>query len=89
MSSATEQEHAVPQDEALDAETPPVGEEIHLPGPSIIPFAMSIGITATVVGTTIDWIWTTAGLIIFLVTLAIWIRDTRREVDALPEEHAH
>ena len=89
MSSATEQEHEVPQAEALESETPPVGEEIHLPGPSIIPFMMSLGITATVVGTTIDWIWTVLGLIIFLVTLVIWIRDTRHEIDALPEEHHH
>jgi hypothetical protein len=87
MSSATEQGHAPVESEGLDSETPPVGEEIHLPGPSIIPFAMAIGITATVVGTTIDWIWSVSGLIIFLTTLVMWIRDTRRDVEALPEEH--
>ena len=89
MSSATEQEQAPRELDAVEAQTPPAGEEIHLPGPSIVPFAMSIGITLTVVGTTIDWIWTVLGLITFLVTLAMWIRDTRREVDALPEEHHH
>ena len=89
MSSATEQEHAPVDSEALDSQTPPAGEEIHLPGGSIIPFAMSIGITGIVVGTTIDWIWSALGGIIFLVTLAIWIRDTRHELAALPEEHHH
>jgi hypothetical protein len=42
-----------------------------------------------VVGTTIDWIWSVVGGIILIVTIAIWIRDTRRDVDALPEEHHH
>jgi hypothetical protein len=29
------------------------------------------------------------GLIIFIVSTMIWIRDTRRDVAALPEEHHH
>jgi hypothetical protein len=72
-----------------DAETPPAGEEIHLPGPSIIPLVMAVGITLAVIGTTIDWIWSVLGLIIFIVTAVLWIRDTRRDVAALPEEHHH
>jgi hypothetical protein len=72
-----------------DAETPPAGEEIHLPGPSIIPLVMAVGITLAVIGTTIDWIWSVLGLIIFIVTALLWIRDTRRDVAALPEEHHH
>jgi hypothetical protein len=73
--------------EPVDTQTPPVGEEIHLPGPSIIPLAVAVGITLTVVGTTIDWIWTVLGLIIFLISVGIWIRDTRRDIEALPEDH--
>ena len=73
--------------EPADTQIPPVGEEIHLPGPSIIPLAVAVGLTLTVVGTTIDWIWTTLGLIIFLVSVGIWIRDTRRDIEALPEDH--
>ncbi len=72
-----------------DQGLPPAGEEIHLPGPSIKPLVVAVGLTLTVVGTTIDWIWTVLGLIIFLVTTVLWIRDTRRDVDALPEEHLH
>ena len=35
-------------------ETPPVGEEIHLPGPSFLPVACAAGITLMVIGTTIN-----------------------------------
>ena len=72
-----------------EQQTPPVGEEIHLPGPSIIPLTTAVGITGIVVGTTIDWIWSALGAIIFLISVGIWIRDTRRDVEALPEEHHH
>lgn len=70
-------------------ETPPVGEEIHLPGPSIIPFACAIGITLIVIGSTLGWWLSIIGLIVFIVTLVIWIRDTRRDIEELPEEHGH
>jgi hypothetical protein len=73
----------------VDSDTPPVGEEIHLPGPSFIPIAMAAGITLTVIGTTIDWIWSVLGLIIFFYTLQRWIRDVRHDVDELPDEHGH
>jgi hypothetical protein len=70
-------------------ETPPVGEEIHLPGPSIIPFACAIGITLIVIGSTLGWWLSIIGLIVTVVTIAIWIRDTRRDIEELPEEHGH
>jgi hypothetical protein len=66
---------------------PPAGEEIHLPGPTILPFAMAIGITLAVIGTTIFWLFSVLGVIIFLVTFVMWIRDTRRDVSELPEDH--
>ncbi len=40
---------------------PPVGEEVHLPGPSILPFVTAIGITLMVIGTTINWIFSGSG----------------------------
>ena len=70
-------------------ETPPVGEEIHLPGPSLIPLLSAAGVTCIVVGTTLGWWLSIIGLILFVVTTVIWIRDTRRDVDDLPEDHAH
>ena len=72
-----------------EQEAPPVGEEIHLPGPSFIPVTCAIGITLIVIGTTIDWIWTIIGGVIFIITVWLWIRDTVRDVAALPEEHHH
>ena len=68
---------------------PPVGEEIHLPGPSLIPLMSAIGITLAVVGTTLSLVLSGIGLVIVLVTTVMWIRDTRRDVAALPEDHGH
>ena len=68
-------------------ETPPVGEEIHLPGPSLLPLAVAIAITLIVIGSTLGWWLSIVGLIVFIVTAGIWIRDTRRDIDDLPEDH--
>jgi hypothetical protein len=68
-------------------QAPPLGEEIHIPGPTIVPFICAIGITLLVVGTTIDPIFSWVGVAITVITLAVWVRDTRRDVSALPEEH--
>ena len=70
------------------SQAPPSGEEIHLPGPTILPFAMAIGITLAVIGTTITWLLSILGVIIFVVTLFMWIRDTRRDISELPEDHS-
>ncbi len=70
-----------------DKQAPPVGEEVHLPGPSLIPFFSAIGITLAVIGTTISIWFSIVGVIIFIVTTVRWIRDTRRAVAELPEEH--
>ena len=71
----------------LDPEIPPVGEEIHLPGPSLLPLLCAIGITCMVIGTTLGWWLSIIGVILFVVTTVIWIRDTRRDVEDLPEDH--
>jgi hypothetical protein len=72
---------------STEHDTPPVGEEIHLPGPTFLPVACAAGITLMVIGTTINWLISIAGLILFVVTTALWIRDTRRDISELPEEH--
>jgi hypothetical protein len=74
---------------SADNDTPPVGEEIHLPGPTFLPVACAAGITMVVIGTTINWFISIAGLVLFVVTTAMWIRDTRRDISELPEEHGH
>jgi heme/copper-type cytochrome/quinol oxidase subunit 1 len=71
----------------VEQDTPPVSEEIHLPGPTLIPFVSAVGITLIVIGTTINVIFSVIGAVIFIITTVMWIRDTRRDVAALPEEH--
>jgi hypothetical protein len=68
-------------------DVPPAGEEIHLPGPSLLPLLSALSITAMVIGTTISWYLSIAGLILFVVTTVRWIRDTSRDIDDLPEDH--
>jgi type IV secretory pathway TrbD component len=70
------------------SQAPPAGEEIHLPGPTVLPVVMAVGITFAVIGTTITWFLSIVGVVIFLVTLYMWIRDTRRDISELPEDHS-
>lgn len=71
----------------LEQEAPPVAEEIHLPGPTLIPFLSAIAITLIVVGTTINVIFSIIGLVLLIVTVSRWIRETRRDIAELPEDH--
>ncbi len=73
----------------IEQQAPPVGEEIHLPGPSILPLLSAVGITMMVIGTTINWLISIVGAIIFVLTTIRWVRDTRRDVSQLPEDHTH
>jgi len=66
---------------------PPAGEEVHLPGPTILPLVAAIAITLIVIGTTIDWIFSAVGGLVLVLVVIRWVRDTRRDVAALPEEH--
>lgn len=68
---------------------PPVGEEIHLPGGSVLPLVVALGVTLIVIGTTIWWVWSALGVVITVISVGIWIRDVRHDVDELPEEHHH
>ena len=87
--STTEHE-AAQEAPATETGAPPVGEEIHLPGPSALPVITAVGVTLTVIGTTIDWkVWSPIGLVIVVVCIILWVRDTRRAVASLPEEHHH
>ena len=66
---------------------PPAGEEIHLPGPSVLPLLTAIAITLIVVGTTISLIISIVGLVALVVIVWRWVGDTRRDIAELPEEH--
>lgn len=71
----------------LEPEVPPTGEEIHLPGPSILPFMLAIGITLALIGVTISLVLTAIGLLITIPVLVRWVRSTRDDIDELPESH--
>ncbi|HEX2438731.1 MAG TPA: hypothetical protein VHT71_10540 [Methylomirabilota bacterium] len=72
----------------LDPQVPPSGEEIHLPGASIQPVLLTVGITMGVVGVTTNVFISIAGVILSVCVIVAWIRDTRRDIDELPLEHA-
>jgi len=72
-----------------DTEADEAGESIHLPGPSFQPVVLAFGLTLVVTGVVIYPPATVIGLVIVLVTLWMWIRDTRREIRELPLEHDH
>jgi len=66
---------------------PPAGEEIHLPGGSIKPFMVTVGLTLVVIGTTIYYpVLPIIGFLIFAVTTYKWIQDCRHDVAHLPED---
>jgi hypothetical protein len=72
----------------LDPEVPPPGEEIHLPGGSIQPLLLTVGLTVALVGVTTNIFLVIAGAILAVAVIIAWIRDTRRDIDELPLEHA-
>lgn len=71
----------------LEKTVPPAGEEIHLPGGSIQPLLLTIGITIFLVSVT--WkplICIPSGILVIWVIIR-WIADTRRDIEALPAHH--
>ena len=68
-------------------EAPPTGEELHLPGSSVVPLLNAAGLGIALVGLTSSPVYIVAGLALFFYTLILWIRDTRRDIAELPLEH--
>jgi hypothetical protein len=71
----------------IDPQVPPSGEEIHLPGPSLQPVLLAVGITFSLLGITLGVFLSIAGLILTVWVIVRWIADTRRDIHALPAEH--
>ena len=68
---------------SVEPPVPPAGEELHLPGPSLQPLLLTVGIT------TAWWISAIAGVAALLVLVA-WVRDARQELSDLPvHDDAH
>jgi hypothetical protein len=75
--------------EAPQQAAPPVGEEIHMPEPSLLPIINAVGISIAIIGITISFVLVGIGLLIFLISTVIWIVKAREEFDHLPSEHHH
>ena len=71
----------------LEPDPPPVGEEIHLPGQTILPLITAVGITLTLVGITTVIELTVLGAIITIACVYRWIVSTRHEIEELPLDH--
>ena len=72
-----------------DGEADEAGEAVHLPGPSYQPVMLAFGLTLAITGVVIFPAMSVIGIVIVLVTLWMWIRDTRRETRELPLDHEH
>jgi hypothetical protein len=68
---------------------PPVGEEVHMPAPSVLPLINAAGLALAIVSITLSWWLVGAGLIVFVGTSVRWIRDVRRDISELPLDHSH
>ena len=73
--------------EGRGSDVPPPGEAIHLPGPSYLPVLTAFGITIALVGIVIAWFLVVIGVVITLIVVFRWIRDTREDISELPLEH--
>jgi hypothetical protein len=70
-----------------DEQAEEAGEAIHLPGPSYQPVVLAFGLMLAITGVVLFPAVAVIGLVIVLITLYLWIRDTRREISELPLEH--
>jgi hypothetical protein len=68
----------------LDPDVPPTGEEVHLPGPSLLPLLTAVGVTLTLIGITTYIELTAIGVILTVFCVLRWVRDTRRDIDEMP-----
>jgi hypothetical protein len=72
----------------LDRPVPPAGEEIHIPGGSLQPLLLTIGITVALLGVTVSfWLLTLPGLVLCAAVLVVWIREAVDEYRHLPLDH--
>jgi hypothetical protein len=62
-------------------------EEIHLPGPTLVPMFTAIGIAVTLIGLILPWPFVAAGGIVTFLSVVRWIRDVRQDIEELPADH--
>jgi hypothetical protein len=68
---------------------PAVGEEVHMPAPSILPLINAAALALAIVSITISWWVVGFAMLVFLATTVRWVRDVRRDIAELPLDHSH
>jgi len=68
---------------------PPMGEEVHMPEPSIIPLLNAAALALAIVCITLSPVLAVVFFVLFLITTIKWVADVRRDIDQLPLEHHH
>lgn len=70
-----------------DQKLPEPTEQIHLPGPTYLPVLVALGVTVALCGVLVAWWMVAAGLIVTVVAIFRWVRETRSDIAELPLEH--
>lgn len=68
-----------------EAQHPDEHEAIHLPPPSIWPVLLAVGIALLLTGLILNIVMVIAGALIIVLSITMWVRDARRELEELPE----
>ena len=71
----------------IERDTPPVGEELHIPGPSIQPAVATFGLVLLLLGLIDKLPVAVIGLLILVGAAVSWIGAARREFRELPPGH--
>lgn len=70
-----------------DQSAPPVGEELHIPGPSVQPALVTVGLVMLLLGLVDMRPVAVLGTLLLVAASASWIAAARRELDELPRGH--
>jgi hypothetical protein len=65
----------------------PAGEKIRLPGGSLQPVLIAVGLSLLLIGVLDLWYLSVIGLLIMVVAIYGWIRNAIREHGELPSGH--
>ena len=68
---------------------PPVGEEVHMPAPSVLPLINAAALAIAIVSLTISWWVVGVAMLVFLFPSLRWVRDVKRDISELPLDHSH
>lgn len=71
----------------IERDVPPVGEELHIPGPSVQPAVATFGLVLLLLGLVDKLPVAILGLVILLLASVSWIRAAHREFQHLPPGH--